>query len=400
MAEILDVPRRRGRWRFVILGGLFLVFIAGGATVSYYVEALWFDSLGYADVFWRTLNLQARIFITFFLVTFAVLYGSFFVLKPARFEELTALPIMINGQPIQLPVEPVLRLIAGVGALFLAVATGAGMMAEWPLLSAYWHAPAASGPGDPIFNRPLVFYLFTLPVWKLLTSWILTLAVVVGAVAGFFAAVTGGTRMAARAWGPMARAVPRAIDPSSGIAAWRGLSVAFAVALLMVAARIYLSRFERLFQDHTVFAGVTYTEANVTLTGLLIVAIALVIGAIGALANAVGRPRLGWLAAAVVPAVVSGLLVAIVGWYVNNFVVKPNELVRESPYIAHNIAMTRQAYGLHRITQQAFPAETTRRGRGRAQQSGHAAEHSAVGLARAAGHAPADPGNPHLLRLP
>ena len=49
----------------------------------------------------------------------------------------------------------------------------------------------------------------------------------------------------------------------------------------------------------------------------------------------------------------------IVGWYVGNFIVKPNELVRERPYIAHNIAMTRQAYGLDRVSQREFPAETT-----------------------------------------
>jgi uncharacterized membrane protein (UPF0182 family) len=37
-----------------------------------------------------------------------------------------------------------------------------------------------------------------------------------------------------------------------------------------------------------------------------------------------------WLVAAVLPAVVCYLLVHLVGWYVSNFIVKPNELVRES----------------------------------------------------------------------
>ena len=38
---------------------------------------------------------------------------------------------------------------------------------------------------------------------------------------------------------------------------------------------------------------------------------------------------------------------------------KPNELVREQPYIAHNIELTRKAYGLDRFVQREFPAETT-----------------------------------------
>ncbi len=49
----------------------------------------------------------------------------------------------------------------------------------------------------------------------------------------------------------------------------------------------------------------------------------------------------------------------IVGWYVTSFVVKPNELVREQPYIANNIEMTRKAYGLDGFAQRQFPAETT-----------------------------------------
>ena len=106
-------------------------------------------------------------------------------------------------------------------------------------------------------------------------------------------------------------------------------------------------------------AGVTYTDAHVTLTGMLVVCAALVLGAVIAAANAVSTPRARWLVAAVLPAAVCYLVLQIVGWYVNSFIVKPNELVREQPYIAHNIEMTRQAYGLDRFTQREFPAETT-----------------------------------------
>ena len=48
----------------------------------------------------------------------------------------------------------------------------------------------------------------------------------------------------------------------------------------------------------------------------------------------------------------------VLGAYVNGFIVKPNELVRETPFITHNIEMTRQAFGLNRLIQQPFPADT------------------------------------------
>ena len=38
---------------------------------------------------------------------------------------------------------------------------------------------------------------------------------------------------------------------------------------------------------------------------------------------------------------------------------KPNELDRETPYIAYNTDLTRKAYGLDKFSQREFPAETT-----------------------------------------
>jgi uncharacterized membrane protein (UPF0182 family) len=219
------------------------------------------------------------------------------------------------------------------------------MMADWTTLALYRYAPAATGaPADPIFGRPITFYLFTLPAWELLSGWLLTLAVIVTAVAVFFVAITGGTRLLGG-------------RRDTGASAWRGLSVAFAFFLAVLAVRTWLGRFERLFDDHTIFSGVTYTDAHITITGLSAVAIALGVGAVIALVNAVSAPRVRWLAAAIAPAALCYLVVAVLGAYVNGFIVKPNELVRETPYISHNIEMTRQAFGLHRVVQHAFPAD-------------------------------------------
>jgi uncharacterized membrane protein (UPF0182 family) len=340
-------PRRPRRGRMILLVAVVALFLAGGTTLSYYVDALWFDSLGFSSVFWKTLNLQAVTFAVFTLTTFVVLYGSYLAMKPARLVDFTSGPILINGQPLRLPVEPVLKLIALAVALAVGGVVGLGMMANWTTFALYWYAPHQPSPVDPIFGRPISFYLFTLPAWQLISGWLTTLAIMVCAVALFFVVVTGGTRMLLRR---------RAVDTLSG--AWRSLSIAFAALLLMVAFRVYVDRFDRLLDPHTIFAGVTYTDAHVTLTGMLIVAWALVLGAVIAGINAVAAPRLRWLIAACVPGAVAFGVVTILGWYVSNFIVKPNELVRERPYITHNIALTREAFALNRIAEHPFPADT------------------------------------------
>ena len=335
-------PRRRGR--LLLFGAIALVLFGGGTVLSYYVDSLWFDSLGFAEVFWKTLRFQSLIFTAFTVATFLLLYGAYLALKPARLD-LTSGPILINGQPLRLPVEPVLRLIALVASAFLGVITGLGMMSDWTTFALYLNQPPAAGPAlDPIFGRPATFYLFTLPVWQLVAGWLTSLAVIVGVVAVFFTVVAGGARVLTR-------------DKASGGSALRGLSIAAAGVLLAFAIQTYVGRFDRILDDHTIFAGVTYTDAHVMVPGLLYVAIALVLGALLCIINAVAAPRLRWIVVALVPAVAVYVLVSMVAWYVNGFVVKPNELVRERPYITNNIAFTQEAFGLNRIAQAPFPAD-------------------------------------------
>jgi hypothetical protein len=351
MPESIDWPRTpqpRHRRRFLlILAVLAGILFAARTTLSYYVDVLWFESLGYGGVFWKTLSLQWGVFAAFAAATFLILYVSFLALKRAHLPDLpSGHTIFIGQQPVRLPVEPVLRLIALGVSLVIAAVTGAGMLVEWPTLALFWYAPQSTGAVDPIFGKPLNFFLFTLPAWQLIAGWLLTLAVITCALAVLFIFISGGASVLAR-------------RRSFVTLPWRGFSITFAFLLLVLAMMAYLGRLERLFEDHTIFGGVSYTDAHVTLTGMLVVCVALVLGAVIAAVNAVSMQRGRWLVAAIVPAAVCYFGVQIVGWYVSSFIVKPNELVREQPYIAHNIELTRQAYGLDRVLQREFPAETT-----------------------------------------
>jgi uncharacterized protein len=355
MPQSIDWPRmgpsqpHRRRPFILILVALAVIFFGGRTVLSYYVDVLWFRSLGYGDVFWKTLSLNWEVFTAFAAVTFLILYGSFLSLKRAHVRDLPdGHTILIGGQPLRLPVEPVLRLIALGTSLVVAAVAGAAMMAEWPTLALYWYAPHITGGiVDPIFGKPLDFFLFTLPAWQVLLGWVLTLSLIICALAIFFLLITGGARMLA---GRLSRHVTLP---------WRSFSITFGFLLLILAAYAYISRFERLLENHTIFGGVTYTDAHIILTGMIVVSVALVLGALIAFVNAVRVPRGRWLIAAVLPAVVFYLALQVIAWYVNSFIVKPNELVREKPYIVFNTAMTRQAYGLNEVTQREFPAETT-----------------------------------------
>ncbi len=338
-------PHRRTLIVLLIL--IAVVVLGASSAVSWWVNLLWFSSLGYAQVFWTTFRFQWGIFAVFAFATFVVLFGSFQLLRRAHRADLPERhTIVVGGQPLDLPVETALRYLAlGLSAL-IALGAGAAMRSQWATFALYWHQPGTPGVADPVLGKPLSFYLFSLPMWESLAGWLFTLSFFVVAMAAVFVLLAGGGRALS---GGLSRSVPLP---------WRGVSLGLAFLLLVLAMRTYFGRFDLLTQHHTIFDGVTYADAHVNLTGMLVVCVALIAGALIALYNGLTRPRGALLIAAAAPAVLCYIGVAIAGWYVTTFIVSPNQLDKEREYIADNIRMTRQAYGLDQFQQQEFPAGT------------------------------------------
>ena len=96
MVRRLRTARRRARARripgravLIAVGVLFLlVVVFGRAIARFYIDFLWHDGLGRADVFWGVIRAKATLF-GFFFVTFATLVGvNLFIadkLAPSRF---------------------------------------------------------------------------------------------------------------------------------------------------------------------------------------------------------------------------------------------------------------------------------------------------------------------------
>jgi uncharacterized protein len=338
----------RHRRTLIFVALLVLVILFSARTIiSYYVDSLWFGSLGYTDVFWRALSYEWSAFAISFAATFGLLYAWFSALRHGCREELaSAGTIRFGNQNYELPVDPVLRVAGLLGSLLIALISGAAFMNEWSRFALYFMAPAAGAePRDPILGKRVAFYLFTLPAVQFFMGWLLLIALLFCAIAGLFLLMTTSSQFIRE----------RRYDSAPVPLRWFSGAISF--LLIVVAVRTFIGRFDRIIADHTIFDGVTYTDAHVLLGGLLLVSAALIIGAGIAGMNIFLRPVVARLIAAPVPAVLCFVLMQIAAWYVNSFVVKPNELVREQPYISNNIQFTRQAFGIDRIAQHEFPAE-------------------------------------------
>src|ERR1051326_4504877 len=352
--EIIDVgPRRarRGRrWWCLLVAAAAAIFLFSSRALSISVSALWFGSLGYSSVYWYMFRLKIELFVIFFLLTVFILRAALWLIErvfsPFAFDSRT---VFINRQPVNIAPGKMLRPLAWIISALAGLVFGLSMREAWRSFALYSHQ-AATELTDPVFHKPIGFYLFTLPVYDALSSWLLYLSIIILIAAVIYALLAVTQEGLLTAGGP---AKARKIS----IAA---VSCAAAAFLLALAWNVLLSRYPYLWDDHQTFSGVTFTEANYLLPSLLWVAIALVVAAAISLINAFAIQRLRIL----IVVVAIPLIIYIVGAvgvpaYVTNFIVKPNELGRETPYIEQNIAWTRRAFGIDKIEQRNFEAETS-----------------------------------------
>ena len=319
--EVIDViPPQRTRWRRWVIAAAVLLFLVLSRSLSIYVSALWFGSLGYSAVYWYILKLKIALFLIFLLLTVGILRGAFWVLE-RTFASYSFAPrkIMVNNQPVEFSparfIRPLTWLVAGLFGLFY----GFAMKSNWQEFALYYNQSATTQ-ADPIFQKPLGFYLFSLPVYDEISSWVMTLTFIILCAAIVFSLLTIPQRVLKSA---------RSLSSGQGFAA---ISGALALLLLAVAWRTYLSRFPYLWTDHQTFSGVTYTEANYLLPALLFVSFALIIGAALSFLNAFTKKGLRLLLLALaIPIAVYIVGVVIVPTYVNSFIVKPNELGTRDP---------------------------------------------------------------------
>src|SRR5436190_5113119 len=190
--DVIDItpkkPRSR-RWKWLLLVALVILLFAASRAVSIYISAAWFGSLGYSSIFWFIFRAKLQLFLIFFVVTTGTLRGAFWLIERMfssfSFGQRT---VFINQQPVNFSPDRILRPLAWVVAIICGLVFGIGMRESWRSFALYLHQPPTAM-ADPVFNKPVGFYLFTLPVYDTVSSWLLSLAFIVLVAAIIYAAL-------------------------------------------------------------------------------------------------------------------------------------------------------------------------------------------------------------------
>lgn len=350
--DVIEIrPRRRRKWLIGALIAVVVLFLFGSPLTGIYIDALWFNSIGYGDVYWYKFRLGGMLFGIFLLLTFVIVRLGFTLLT-------RAMPELKERRKLKLAniqdlrdvnlLAVIYRPAAWIVSIALALNYGVSFSQEWSEFALYLNSQLA-GATDPVFNIDVSFYLFKLPALNLISDWLTTLTLIlfisIGGIAFYHQYVE---RMQGLGSSETRKRVMRIVN------------LAAAPLALALAVSAYLSRYDLLDKRHNLFTGMNYADYNVRLPGLTVLTVVLLVAVIALIVNALvmRRQRLIILIAVTVVAVWAVALL-IIPQIVQSFSVNPNELAKESAFIQRNIDMTRRAFALERFDEKPVLAVPT-----------------------------------------
>jgi uncharacterized membrane protein (UPF0182 family) len=345
--------------RNTVIGAVFISIVVLIALVlvvpNIIADWLWYQSLGRTDVFSRIITLQLGLFAAGLVVFGALYFGNMILVRKivARQAYNTGEDFLSNSAR---RTEQASRIISGVVGVIAAVIFGLLATGQWNTVLRAQNL-IEFGTTDPIFEKDLSFFVFTLPLLEFVQGWLFraVLMVLVVAVFAYGFRLVLPYMISPEDDEGERREIPRSIIAGAPIRIH--LSVLGFLLMLLVGGAHWLSLHTLEFSTRGAAYGASYIDANIMQPVQQVLIVLAVVAAVGLVLGGVFNQQ--WLP---VGGLGLWLLVLIVGGWAypglaHRLDVQPNELERERPYIENNIEFTREAYGLNRIVEREHPGE-------------------------------------------
>jgi uncharacterized protein len=326
---------------FLLLLGIFLL-TGIPSFAEFYTDWLWFQELGYEQVFLKSLSARATTGTAVGIIVFAILWLNLRV--PLRLLRHREFAIATPEGPRVITVDTRrLRSLIYTAALIAAALIGLYSASSWATWLYALHA-TSFGRVDPVLGRDIGFYIFRLPMLELVHG--IALTTVLLAIAG-----VAGAHVASGNLG---------LDPVRGVIASRlakrHLSFLAAALLVVLAFGAWLRIPHLLTAQSGVVFGASYVDVHARMPAYRLLTVAALLGAALAVYQAFAerlRPILLAIGLYALVSIGGGVYASII----QRFVVAPNEQVRETPYLDNNIRATREAFALDKVEERSLSGE-------------------------------------------
>ncbi len=324
------------KWLVLFLIIAFVCMMFADKIIAFYIDLLWFEKYELLPVIWTILGAQLGLGLGFGILFFLISFG---ILRSA-YNKSSHIPINLKDHLRQN--VPILELMATnlkplvlFVPLFFSVLIGLIAADRWEVALKFLNQ-VPYGQIDPIFGKDYSFYLFTLPFLSFIKTFLWTGLALIAIGLGLIYFFKQHIFLTASGFGTNAHAR-------------KSLCILAALGFLAYGFDIFLQRFGLLVSNNSnVVAGLNYADAwgRLPLLNFLIL-----LSFIGAIISLLSRKK-ETLRSLFITGLGIGLVFLASNFYpglLQKFVVDPNELIKETPYIEHTIAGTVEGYGLKTI---------------------------------------------------
>lgn len=357
---------RKKKVLLTILGVIIVLLLLAGVLITFFTDFLWFKELGYVSVFLTKLLSQLKLGIPCFIILTVLLRLYLKAVnsdynKKVDIVKYTAKDTTIN------------KVSWALSVFFAFVATMLTTTTLWYEIMSFINKKDFNL-SDPLFNMDVSFYIFTLPlanqIYSIATTLLVMLLILTLIYYAFLMSVRRpkvfqdafsqegynqddfsdkrnlGRRLISQNWKQILHL------------ALRQVIIIGVIFFVVIGIGFLLRQFQLLYNHGSVVYGASFVDANIYLWQYRIL---MVLSVVAAVLFAVGISKKKYKMALVTPAlmIVVALAGSGIGFLVQNFIVSPDEISKESQYIDNNIKMTQTAYGIDDIEENQFAADDT-----------------------------------------
>lgn len=389
--------KKKGHKLQIALLIVLFILMAFVALIGYITDFMWFKELGYISVFFKKLFTQLKLGIPVFVVVTLSAYIYFKFIKKGYYKK-----IISNDLDESKTINVISWVMA---AIFGGIVTYYATTKLWFSFLQFTNS-TDFGYDDPLFGLDVSFYVFKLEFLHQLNSLIITVLVIFLVLTLIYYALLMGTRhprmfkeenaspfeeydrfndsgangdtqTTEGKFKKQFRGTPfekfaDAFDKAGNTftskqkkgldnenikqlftIASKQLIIAGVLLFVMLGVHFVLKQFELLYTHTGAVYGAGYTDVNVTLWVYRILAGLSILGAVAVIVG-IKKHRVKFIAAVPVLMIVVGLAGFGISIGVQNLIVAPNEIAKESKYLEKNIEFTQKAYNLDNVDVKSF----------------------------------------------
>ncbi|KYH33951.1 hypothetical protein CLTEP_21300 [Clostridium tepidiprofundi DSM 19306] len=328
-----------------VITTIIIISIFFQSIINFIVNIKWFSEVGYLSVYFTKVTSMIKLVIPLFVAFFVFVWIYYRSIKKSIIRLKSVEVVDVNKIKLE---KKIFFISDAIFSLFISIS----------LANTYWYKilqfinSTKYNISDPIFNKDISFFIFKLPLIESIYNSLLgvLIFIVIVTLVVYFILSMKDSIIAQKT-----KTFSSFKEFKSGLTKFAGrqLAIVSALILLLISLGFFIKAWNLVYSPRGVVFGASYTDVKVSLNFYRIIAVSSAIASIVIFVSIL-LSKVKPIVFSVIGIVVLVLCENIVSGVVQHFIVQPNGIKMEEPYIAKNIEYTRKGFNIDSVSEIPF----------------------------------------------